>query len=606
MKLIKRLQAIVLIYALIFFSCQKHVDVNNKPPANPVSPVAPVVPPPLPPTENDVIVTASIQGQVTDPNGNPVINATVNGGTTIVQTDSSGIFRLHNIQISKYFGYVKISKSGFFAGSRTIVTSTTGINYVKIQLTPRNNPGNFGASSGGSIVASPGINVAIPANAIMTASTNTGYSGTVNVYAAFFDPTDAQLRSSLPGDLRGTDTTNHTDGLNSFGILSVELEGSAGEKLQLVFGKAATISLPIPAALQGSAPAAVSLWYFNDTTGKWIQQGQAVKSGNNYVGTVSHFTYWSFDLPYNIVYFTTSLKDQNNTPLAYTRLDISNTTTGDTRTGYSDSLGNVNGWIEKNATQSFIVYDNCGVSLSTKSEGPFSSDQTIDPITVTLGSDHLITVHGTAVDCSSSPLANGIAHIVLDGLSYSTPVTNGIFSTSIMRCSTTPANVAIKITDYTSQMSDSTSIVLNGNDVDAGQLSVCNINFDQYFVYNIDGNTYTISDPPATFIYVTGTQPNGKGYTELSASNSSPGLPDYQYTLFHIQLTTTGTTFMFWQYLTIGNTRYTDGAGSIISCNVTHYDSPGGYVQGSFSGNMFIDSVGSAHAMTGIFKVKIP
>ncbi len=72
-----------------------------------------------------------------------------------------------------------------------------------------------------------------------------------------------------------------------------------------------------------------------------------------------------------------------------------------------------------------------------------------------------------------------------------------------------------------------------------------------------------------------------------------------------MQFITTGTTFMFWQYLTIGNTRYTDGAGT-ITCNVTRYDSPGGYIQGSFSGPMLIDSTGAPHPMTGIFKVKNP
>ena len=603
--MIRIIRPLVIVFtsALIFFSCQKHIDASpNPPPENPIKPVVP--PPVVPPTENDVIVTASIQGLVTDPNGNPVLNATVSGAGASVQTDSNGMFRFHNIQMSKYFGFVKVSKSGFFTGSRTIVTSTTGVNYVKIQLTQRNNPGTFDASSGGSVTNSSNINVSFPASAIVTSSSNTGYSGAVNLYSAFYDPTDATQRISLPGDLRGTDTTNHTVGINSLGIVSIELEGSAGEKLQMATGKSATISLPIPSGLLSIAPATVSLWYFNDTTGKWIQQGVATKSGNNYVGTVSHFTYWSFNLPYTIVYFTTSLKDQNNNPLAYTRLDISNNTTNDTRTGYSDSLGNVNGWIEKNASLSFIVYDNCGTSLLIKSEGPFTSDQTLDPIIVPL-TNHMITVHGTVVDCSNSPMLNGLANIMLDGLAYSTPVSNGSYSVSIMRCSTTPVNVFVKVTDNISLMSDSTNVQVNGADVDAGQLSVCNINADQYFVYNIDGNTYTISDPPAIFNYATGLQPNNKAYTELSATNGSPGTAGYQYTLFHMQFTTTGTTFMFWQYLTIGNTRYTDGAGT-ITCNVTRYDSPGGYVQGSFSGPMLIDSTGAPHAMTGIFKVKNP
>ncbi len=131
MKRIIRPLVIVITSALIFFSCQKHIDTTPTPPPSPVVP-----PPVVPPTENDVIVTASIQGLVTDPNGNPVLNATVSSAGASVQTDSNGMFRFHNIQMSKYFGFVKVSKSGFFTGSRAfIVTSTTGVNYVKIQLT---------------------------------------------------------------------------------------------------------------------------------------------------------------------------------------------------------------------------------------------------------------------------------------------------------------------------------------------------------------------------------------------------------------------------------------------------------------------------------------
>ena len=54
----------------------------------------------------------------------------------------------------------------------------------------------------------------------------------------------------MPGDLRGTDTSGRTVGLQTFGMVAVELEGSAGQRLKLASGKTATISLPIPAALQ--------------------------------------------------------------------------------------------------------------------------------------------------------------------------------------------------------------------------------------------------------------------------------------------------------------------------------------------------------------------
>ena len=62
---------------------------------------------------------------------------------------------------------------------------------------------------------------------------------------------------------------------------------ASGNKLQLAPGNKATITLPT--ALQGKAPSAVPLWYFDAAKGAWKQDGIAEKQGSNYISTVSHF-----------------------------------------------------------------------------------------------------------------------------------------------------------------------------------------------------------------------------------------------------------------------------------------------------------------------------
>jgi hypothetical protein len=601
MKQVKYL-ILLLTSLFLFFACQKNLDTTP-------TPIPPVTPPVtvVPPTETDVIVTSSIQGRITDQNGSPVKDATVTSGTNTVQTDINGIFRFAGIQTSKYFGYIKISKTGFFTGSRTIVTSTTGVNYVEVELVPRTATGQFDAATGATITASAGNSVTLPANAVVTASSNSSYTGTVSVYSSFIDPTDPKMNRHMPGDLRGTDTSGRTVGLQSFGMVAIELEGSAGEKLQIASGKTAIISLPIPAALQSAAPAAIPLWYFNDTTGKWIEQGSATKNGSNYIGNVSHFTYWNFDWPSNIVYFTANIRDQTGNPLAYARLDITNTTTNGIQTSYSDSVGNLNGWVFKNTVLSFAVVDNCGTTLVTKSEGPFTANQDLGTFTVTSNPDQMVTVHGTLVDCGNSPVASGFVSITLDGLNYGAAVVNGNFSATILKCSGNSTNLLMQAGDYTTQMlSDTTVLPVTGGDLSAGQLTACGVHFDQYFIYNIDGNTYNITDPPAIFNFLSYKR-FSTYYTQLSASAGVSGTPGYQNTLFLIPIVDTGTTIMYQQSLTIGTTWYSQLGNDNIVCTVTRYDGSGGYVQGTFSGNMYIDSTsGPAHPMTGSFKLKVP
>src|SRR5450631_2979767 len=285
-------------------------------------------------------------------------------------------------------------------------------------------------------------------------------------------------------------------------MIAVELEGSAGEKLQLAPGKTASISFPIPAAMQTTAPASIPLWYFNDTTGKWIEQGTATKTGVNYTGTVSHFTYWNCDLPLGLVYFNVNLKDQNNSPLAYTRMDITNTSTSDTRTGFSDSLGNVNGWVLKNSNLSFVVEDNCGASLLTKSEGPFTIDQNLGTFIVTVNPSQMVTVHGVVVDCSNSPVTNGFASITLDGLNYGAAVINGNFSATILRCSTNPDSILIIVGNYASLLQSlPQQFPVSGSDLNTGNLAACGGSFSQFISFTLNGNSYNITVPPDSVSY---------------------------------------------------------------------------------------------------------
>ena len=587
----------------LFFACKKSLDTIPTPPTPPVTPPVTVVPP----TETDVIVTASIQGRVTDQNGSPVKDATVTSGSNTAQTDVNGIFRFAAIKTSKYFGYIKISKTGFFTGSRTIVTSTTGVNYVEVELAPRTSTGQFDAANRADITLPSGIGLTLAANAVVTASSNQTYTGTVNVYSSVIDPTDPNIIKQMPGDLRGTDTSNRTVGLQSFGMVAIELEGSAGEKLQVGSRTMAIITIPIPVSLQSTAPVTIPLWYFNDTTGKWIEQGLALKTGQNYIGSVSHFTYWNCGWPSDMVYFTANIKDQTGNPLAYARLDIKNMSTNGIQTIYSDSVGNLNGWVIKNTIFSFAVVDNCGTAMVQESEGPFTANQDLGTISIISNPDQMVTVHGTVVDCGNSPVANGFVSITLDGLNYGAAVTNGNFSATILKCSGNSSNLLIQAGDYASQMlGDRIAVTVTGSDLNTGQLTACSVNYDQYFIYNMDGNTYNITDPPAIFNLLSYKR-FATYYTQLSASAGVSGTPGYQNTSFLIPINDTGTTFMYQQSLTIGTTWYSEIAGDNINCTVTRYDGSGGYVQGSFSGNMYIDSVsGPAHPMTGSFKLKVP
>lgn len=234
----------------------------------------------------------SVQGVITDLNNVPVSSATVTGGTATTTTDANGKFTLAKVQFTSDSVLVNVTKNGFFEGSKKFASATNTVSNAIIKLIPKAVSGTFSASSGGNVNASGGGSINFN-DGFINASNGNSYSGNVSVSATYLNPTDQNFSANAPGNISGVSNTNQPGVLQSFGVVAVELNDAAGNKLQLATGKTATITLPIPAALQSNAPPSIHLWYFDNATGRWKQEGIATKQSSNYVGVVNHFSFWS-------------------------------------------------------------------------------------------------------------------------------------------------------------------------------------------------------------------------------------------------------------------------------------------------------------------------
>jgi hypothetical protein len=420
----------------------------------------------------DVIVTANLQGRVVDESGTPVEGATVKSGAASATTDVNGIFTFTNISLSSRFGYVQAFKSGYFTGSRSIVTSSGGSNYVNIRLIPQSESGSFLASTGGTVMVYAGDSVSFSDSAIVTAATNVAYTGAVHVFATYINPTNVNVLKYMPGDLRGIGADGKETALQTFGMMNVELQDDAGNKLQLASGKIATITMAIPASLQTVAPAKIPLWYFSDSTGRWMEQGAANRQGNNYIGQVSHFTFWNVDQPISTINFKLIVKDQFDNPLPHAFVDFT-TPTGDYRGAYTDANGFISGPIPKGQSLVMEVVTECGNRVGGMNVGPALQDVDLKTLTVNMTTSDL-TLSGKVVNCSANPVDSGMVNIIVDGLDYRAIVTKGTFTLPITRCYNTTVPIQLTPTDLTAQQTGSASTITAGNGkIDAGQLSTC-------------------------------------------------------------------------------------------------------------------------------------
>ncbi|MBO9566308.1 MAG: carboxypeptidase regulatory-like domain-containing protein [Niastella sp.] len=524
------------------------------------------------------LVTADLSGRIVDENQLPVSDATVKSGNASITTDASGTFKLANLSVDKHAGSITVEKAGYFKAVKTIVVTPNKDNTVSLQLIKKTVTGSFSGASGGNITLPTGGRVVFSSNAIVTDGSTTAYTGTVAVSAFFINPEATNFQEIMPGTLRGITTNNEETGLQSFGMMAVELNGTGGEKLQLAKGKTAGITFPIPASLRASAPATIPLWSLDEKTGLWKEEGFATRQGNDYIGEVGHFSYWNCDAPFKVIDFTATIKTQSS-GLADAKVVISATGTDSLLSGfsYTNGEGIVSGKIPANRTLTLKVYNKCGTLLHTKNIGPFSDNTDLGVTTVT-STTQQITISGTVVSCSAAAVTNGYVTINVEGIYYRSNLTNGAFGFSFIPCSNAPASATVIAYDIAGNQSGQTvTVPLTGTTVNTGQLVACGNTLTQYINYTINGVSHSIAGLDSLI-----------GYRSLQSQQTLVSGFSGLTTSFDLSFTgepTAGPSRMNFLYIVDGNTAYRKSGE--ITVNVTEYvNTTGGFIAGNFTGNV--------------------
>jgi hypothetical protein len=546
-------------------------------------------------------VLANVEGRVVDDNGAPVNGATITAGTVTTSTDINGEFLITGASLPQNAGLIKVVKAGFFNGFRTLHVSTSSLNYAAVQLIPKQVSGNFVAASGGNINANNGGTIQFSSNSIVNAASGAVYHGNVTVSAFFLNPADAGFTDYSPGTLRGIATDNNERGLQSFGMMLVELEGTAGEKLQVAPGNTATVNFPIAPALQGIAPATIPLWYFDENAGLWKEEGSAAKQGNNYTGNVKHFTFWNCDMPFPVINFEARYKDQNGDPLAFAKVSFTRPN-GETRYGFTDETGYFFATLPAGELLVMKVVDLCNTGLFTQNVGQYYSNVNAGDFIVTIHT-YKVKITGTAITCKGAPVANGVLDVTFDGKLNRTLITNGSFSISLSRCDNTSEEAQLSVFDIASGMqSDNVKINVTEGNINAGVISVCAAT-DQYMTLALNGENYTWLLPDEMNASMVNTPQPNSTLIESVKTNEQQSL----YLTF--PGTTVPGTYFSSQFdfnpTYVGETSYSLSA-SPLTIVITGNGGVSQYVTGSFSGNVYQngDNTKKLFQVQGTFRVK--
>lgn len=275
---------------------------------------------PIPP----IATKAAISGVVYNW-GAPVSGVKVTVGTSSVITGYNGAFTFNQVSGNT----VKFEKEGFATITRQITQTNQhfDVSLTEVQTT------TFPASTAKTLdIDYTGTKVALPAS--FKDESGNAYTGNVTAKSAYLTPADADFADKMPGDLTAIRSDQSEAALISYGMISVELTGDAGQKLQP--GSPATLTFPLTNGVDPVATPSIPLWSFNEEKGLWEEEGVATYDAilNAYVGTVTHFSWHNLDWPEARASLNAKVVDNAGNPIVGVPVDFDGQ-----RTAYTNADG---------------------------------------------------------------------------------------------------------------------------------------------------------------------------------------------------------------------------------------------------------------------------
>ena len=477
-------------------------------------------------------VNRSFIGQVVDTDNHPIQSASIKIGTSTVQTDVNGVFIINDASVYEKFAHITATKAGYIDGSRSMVP-TSGKNNVKIMLIP-NTPIETIQSGVATEVALP-TGTKVNFDGAFQDENGASYTGAVQVSMFHLKPSDENLSSLMPGMLYAKRENGDEAVLETFGMLNVELRSSGGQKLNLANGHTAEITIRIDNSQLATAPNTIPLWHFDEVGGYWKEDGVATKVGNNYVGTVSHFSWWNCDMQFPTIRLTTTIVDSDGNPLS--NLSVGLLPNGFTYTAYAttNTNGQVSGLVPANQTMTLTVRDVCGNVIHTTTIGPFVIDNVLPNIVITTAMATPTIVQGTLLKCDGTNATNGYVILNYGGTENVATVTSGTFTFSTLVCAAS-STFTLEGVDYDNlQSTGSINYTFTTPITNIGIITSCNT-ITEFISYQVDSN------PPVFFLnnlsasstpvggtglplYITANIPaNGEEYFILNGTTNVPGV----------------------------------------------------------------------------------
>jgi len=294
---------------------------------------------------------------------------------------------------------------------------------------------------------------------------------------------DVLTLETMPGDLRGIDKDGLSVQLATFGMMAVELETPSGIELQLGNNQKAQLTFPLTSNFSNSAPENIPMWHLNELSGEWEEEGMAKLVDGNYVGEVSHFSFWNCDASFPVVEIEGVLTDESGLPIPNYYVSIKWDGTYFGGYGLTNSSGVFKGKVPQNAPLTLFV-QHCGIVLLEENLGLLSTETDLGTFAISL-TNFGKQVSAKLLGCTNSPLVDGYA-IIRNGYrpQLMVPDPEGNVTAVVAGCGS-PQIIFTGHDPYEMNNTDAIIIPVDNNDQDLGDISVCE-NLDEFVNFTIN------------------------------------------------------------------------------------------------------------------------
>lgn len=576
----------------LFFTCRKDEVQVNDPILNIEEPIV------LDGYEPQVeLVTASVYGQIIDENGAGMDNVQINIEDNQTLTDNLGFFYLYDIQMNKLGAQIKAKKSGYVNGSRLFYPKDDSAIQVKIKMIPKVVGDAFNSRIGGTIEIDGGVEIEFEPEGIAFANGDP-YEGNVNVVAKYLDPTNVETLDEMPGSLMGIRPSllYEQTALKSYGMVLVKLYSDSDQKLQLLENAPATLKMPIPATMLGNAPTSIPLWYYNESAGRWVEDGVAMKQGDFYVGQVRHFSFWNCDIPVEYTTIELTFKDDSGNPVAGMDVWIKSEESGIGR-GITDENGVVAGIVPANEELTVCASALLDNQAFAKDIGSISTPSSFE-IEVDTRAEGFIVLLGNLF-CDGTPISDGLAIVKNGDDTRIYPIVGHGFVILVLKDSDDEAQYTLQLVSPENDATSQTIVFNETGTFGVGNYEMCNVQMDEYIIYTHNQTDFIVNNPrmwKADFVSPPVTYIEGEDADGFRASMSFHGdaVGDYATEIGN------GIQTFIKNNINIGtvSTTYFSEAATVV--NITSYD-VNGYVEGDFSGELFINDSANNQGTVPVF-----